>query len=217
MFLGMPRFGTLVCLLLAFYQAGHSHVWGQQTSPPVANEKAVVSEGASNMREIESPIVKITAAESASHDLPPAEITLNTGKLNMSGSKFSLKDEYFTLSGPPGGPLGLVVIRVAKAPKELADWKQLIAELYKDRFPEAGTVGKAELDGKPHPAFTCTTDKGFARSHHLLILIAVPKSDQGVLIDFYSGADKTKTPTPQEMAKQGDFLELSPSFSIRFE
>ena len=49
------------------------------------------------------------------------------------------------------------------------------------------------------------------------MLIEVPKSEKGILVDFYPGADEIKTPTPQEMAKQGEFAELSPSFSIRFE
>lgn len=213
MLLIMSRMVAMTCLSFAVSLMGAVHCWGQA----VANEKSVSAERASEMRKIESPTVKITAAESASHDLPPAVIALDTGKLRMWGSKFSLKDEYFTLSGPPGGPLGMIVKRVTKAPKDLAGWKALVEENFKDRFPEAGSMGTVEIDGEARPAFTCTTDKSMARSHHLLILFAVPKSDQGVLVDFYSGADETKTPTPQEMAKQGEFSELSPSLSIRFE
>lgn len=213
MLLNLSRMVALAFLPLAINFAVDNKCLGQA----VDSEKTASAERTSEMSAIETPKVEITAAESASHGLPPAEITLDTGKFRMWGSKLSMKDEYLRLSGPPGGPLGLIVKRVAKAPKDTADWKAYIEENFKDRFPETGSIGKLEIDGEPRAAFTCTTDKSMARSHHLLILFAVPKSEEGVIVEFYSGADETKTPSPEEMAKQDKFKEISRSLSIKFE
>jgi hypothetical protein len=213
----MPRLCAIVALTFVCCQAGVPYLRAEPTSAPAASKEGVNPKGTADMDEIQGPSVKITAAEASRHQLPPAEISLNTGETGMSGMKFSSKDEYFSLSGPPGGPLGLTVALVEKSPKELDGWKSLIEDRFKNRSPEVGSAGEVELDGKARPAFTCTTDGGPSRAHHLLVLMAVPKSDKGLLIDFYSGAGETKTPSPQEMAKQGEFSEISPSFSIRFE
>jgi hypothetical protein len=173
--------------------------------------------GATNMDEINTQAVKITAAESKSHELPAAEIVLDLGETGMSGRKFREKGEYLTLSGPPGGPLGLTVSHIAKLPKSADDWHSLAKKLNTQESTEMGHVGTLKIAGAERAAFTYTTDDGSDRSHHLMIVFAVPDSKDGILVDFYRGTGTDKTPAPEVLAADDIFAEISPSLSIRFE
>lgn len=169
------------------------------------------------MEEVYTPRVEVTADEAKRQGLPAATIVLDTGKQGLTGWKLSEKGEYFVLSGPPGGPLGLQVTRAVKAPQNEADWKRLIEARFKDREPEAGTLSEIKLNDEPQAAFTFTTDSGPGRSHHLMTLYLAPDSDACILVDYYEGGEKTSTPTPQAMLSDKAVAHIFKSLSVDFE
>ena len=219
-----PRLGvSLLLMCLSWAMGNPCDLRGESpapeaASPPVAGPPVAKSaEGATSMDEINTQTVKITAAESKSHHLPAAEISLNLGKTGLSGRKFSDKGEYLSLSGPPGGPLGIRISHLASLPSNTAEWRTLIEKRFDGQSPDIGTEGEIKFAGQTCSALTCTTGAGPARAHHLLILVEVPHSKEGLLVDFYHRAGKTETPDPQSLSQDAKFAELSPSFSIRFE
>jgi hypothetical protein len=193
--------------------------WGEPAADETAKPSADSSKasGETPMDEINTQSVKITRAESEHHKLPAAEISLDLGESGLSGRKFPEKGDYLSLSGPPGGPLGLRISHLASVPSTDEEWQTLIKKLFAERTVEMGTAGEIKFGGENRASLTCTTDSGPARAHHLLIVIAVPDAKDAILVDFYRRAGQTATPGPAELAKDGKFAELSPSFSIRFE
>jgi hypothetical protein len=191
---------------------------GRQTPPK--NSKAdepASSEGTPGMKDTPTSILRISAAESASHQLPAADITLDYSVAHMTERKFPAEDQYLSLSGPPGMPLGMKVSHVVTTPTNKAEWESLVEQRYAKQLAELGTAADLKISGAARPAFTCTTGKSHARAHHVLVLIAVPKSKAGILVDFYHRAGKTETPTPQAMAVDGRFAPILQSLSVRFE
>lgn len=168
------------------------------------------------MDEINSKDVKIEASDAKKHSLPAAEITIDLGETGLSGMKFPNKGEYLSLSGPPGGPLGLTVFHTQELPTTDLEWRKLIEKRYGERATATGRVEAVEIAGKERGAFTFTSDSGPARAHHLLIAFAVPESKDAILVDFYS-AGQGETPSPKILAATKKFSEISPSLSIRFE
>jgi hypothetical protein len=209
-------FATGVCSLVG----GLS--WGAESSTPTNANKSKVSagtndSGATNMDEIDSETVRITAKEAKEHGLPPAEITIILGESGLSGMKFPDKGEYLSLSGPPGGPLGLVVLHIESVPKNNSTWHELIEKRYPERSATMGRAGEIKIGDEKYSAYTFSTDSGPARAHHLLIVFAVPDSKEAILVDFYRAAGKSEIPTPQSLATDEKFSEILPSLSIRFE
>jgi hypothetical protein len=188
-----------------------------ESSASESTSTASKSSGAPPMDEIKTRTVKITAAESKDHDLPAAEISLDLAKTGMSGKKFPKEGDYLSLSGPPGPPLGMKISLVEEMPESEDQWRDLVEKRYPKRAPDSGTIGEIEFADGVRPAFTCTIPHGPKKAHHLFVVLAIPESEKGILVDFYRGGGKTSTPSPVDMAKLGDFAELSPSFSIRFE
>jgi hypothetical protein len=210
----LPMLVFAVCFCLSWGSAAWLRAQAIETDQSPDSAKA---SGATKMNEINTRKVKITADESKSNQLPAVEISLDLGQTGLSGRKFGNKGEYLRLSGPPGGPLGLIISQVADLMTDPEEWHDLIKDRYAEGPPTLGTVGEIKLAGEKRPAFTFTTGSDAARAHHLLVLVAIPDSQQGLLVDFYRRAGKSETPSPQELAKDEKFAELSPSFSIRFE
>jgi hypothetical protein len=175
------------------------------------------SKGTTGMDKPRTTILKITAAESAGHQLPAADITLNYSGVPLSERKFPAADQYCSLTGPPGAPLALKMFHLKRPPKDEAQWRRLVEQRYAAKLAELGTTAELKIAGAARPAFTCTTGKKHARVHHLLVLIAIPKSDEGILVDFFHGAGKSKTPTPQAIAVDGKFAPMLQSLSVKFE
>ena len=165
-----------------------------------------------------SKTVKVSAAESASHGLPPAEISVDLGQHAFSTKTFAAKDNYLSLSGPPGGPLGLQVEHIQNAPKDDAAWRKLAETRFAERKPiEMGSAAEVSIASGKNVAFTCTTGESLARAHHLLVTVPVPKTSDGILVDFKFAAAKTKTPTPQAVMSESKFGDLLRSLSIRVQ
>jgi hypothetical protein len=178
-------------------------------------EQPDASAGDTPMEEVHLPAVNITAAESARHGLPAADIQLNVEGVSMSGWKFPEQGEYLVLSGPPGGPMGMSISHVQETPSDASQWKALMDKRYPERSAVAGSTSTIEVAGEKRAAFVFTTDEGFARAHHLMIPMAIASSGDAVLVDLYYGADETPAPTPETMAAYGAFTQILNSLSIR--
>lgn len=204
-------------LAVAVGPAAGSLSFGAETAAPAKAETIAATEsGDTSMDEVNTKEVKITAADAKKHSLPAAEITINLGETGLSGFKFANEGEYLSLSGPPGGPLGMTVFHTKHLPKTDADWRKLVEERYDERATAMGEAADIEVAGGKHNAFSCTTDGGPAQAHHLLIAFAVPDSDEAIVVDFYS-AGQGATPSPKTLLAAKKFSEISPSLSIRFE
>ena len=169
------------------------------------------------MTEVTGKSVKITADEAKAHELPPVEIRIDLGESGLAGMKFPDKGQYLSLSGPPGGPLGLVIRHIDKLPKSEADWHKLAENRYADGSMKFGKVEKIEFNGKKQDAYTVATGAGPARANHLLIAIAVPVSGDAILVDYHRAGGNTEVPPPISLASDKIFSEISPSISIKFE
>ena len=163
-------------------------------------------------------VITISAADSASHQLPAAGITVNPHGRYFSVAKFASQDQYLALSGPPGEPLGMQVERVANAPADETGWRKLVEKRFAEQRPiEMGSAAELEIADGKQSSFTCTTGESLARAHHLLISVPVPGSDDAILVDFRYGAGQSETPTPKAVVNDGEYAELLRSLSIRFE
>lgn len=182
-----------------------------------AAQDADAPEKGANMKELRSPQIKIAASDAASHKLPAATISFNTGETYMSGHTFPEKDLYLRLSGPPGGPLGMEILRVSSVPKNQEGWQQLAEKRYEGRSVESGQAAEVEITGDTRSAFTFTSDEEEARAHHVMVGFPVPQSNEGIVVDFWSAAGDSETPAPDAMLGEdaaGSFLR---KLTIRFE
>jgi hypothetical protein len=135
----------------------------------------------------------------------------------MSGHTFPEKDLYLRLSGPPGGPLGMEILRGSSVPKSEEDWQQLAEKRYEGRSVEMGQVADVEIAGDTHSAFTFTSDEEEARAHHVAVVFPVPQSKEGIVVDFWTAAGDSETPTPDTMLADdaaGSFLR---TLTFRFQ
>src|SRR4029078_12711225 len=87
----------------------------QPVSSDASSAEPAKSTGPATMPNPDASLVKISPAEATAHHLPPAEITLNTAGKNLEARKFPAENQYLALSGPPGGPLGLVLEHVTNS------------------------------------------------------------------------------------------------------
>jgi len=166
---------------------------------------------------LERAIVKVSAADAAKKGLLPASIEVDATELCAIVYPFLRENTYLQLSGPPGGPLGLMF----DAYSGVADTTEALERLAATRFAKntfvAGTSETIELAGEPRRAFTCATGTSLAHSVHLLVLIPEKKaSERGVLVDFHTGCG-AEIPTPggvMDFERYGDALR---SVRVGFE
>ena len=162
-----------------------------------------------------SGLVFISADESEKHGLPRAEVSLNTEGLGMSGSKFSHKTEYFKISGPPGGPLGISLNLHSNY--DLNESAAAFADkLYPERKLEYGSFEEVSINDGVYKALTFTSGEGFSRAHHLAVIFPVPESDEVLLLDFYfDGRGTSDTPSPSTVLADR-YSKFLTSFSLNF-
>ncbi len=188
------------------------------TAPMASDHEAAKLQRDTNMASADSSMIKISGLESASHQLPPVQIAINPGDHGFSVARFAGKDKYLSLSGPPGGPLNLQVERLQKVPVDDAGWRKLVEQRFAERKPiEMGSAAELEIAGGKNQAFTCSTGESLACAHHLLIVVPISKSHDGILVDFEYAAANSKTPAPLAVIKDSGFGDLLRSLSIRFE
>jgi hypothetical protein len=199
-----------------------------EVTAPSSEETAPSSEVTAPSSEVTAPtqdlnaeagdqsMVHISGAEAAAQQLPAASISLETAGTGMGARKFGSKDQYLMLSGPPGGPLGLVIERVSVPSADEGALAKLAEQRFKDRSFVKGTAGVVELAGDSRQALTCATDTSMAKSHHLLVLIPVPNSKDSLLVDFWRGAG-SDMPAPEAMLGEPKYGDLLKSLSVKFE
>jgi hypothetical protein len=165
---------------------------------------------------MENPI-KIAAADSARHGLPAAAIELDTSEIGFIGSAFPADGVYLSLSGPPGGPLGLA-LEAYKGIKDAKGLEAFAAKRYAgDTYVRKGP-GTVELAGGRRIAFTCGTGRSLARSTQFLALVPEREgADAGVLVSFYFGT-QGEFSTPEEVMKPDELGKgVLGSLRVRFE
>jgi len=108
-------------------------------------------------------VLKISADEARKRGLPGIAIEVDARSASMSAEVVSAKDLYLHLSGPPGGPLLLMIwdctgcstdVRAAIQAKFVPTWTRSIA---------FGQVDRARVMGDEREGMTFTTGEGFAR------------------------------------------------------
>jgi len=159
--------------------------------------------------------VRLSPAETAARGLPALELKLDTGNMGMSGSTFSGSDEYFGLSGPPGGPLGVRARVVRAAPADPAGWKAWGEKEFKDRLFVYGSFSDVQLNDKSHKAFTFMTGRENALAENLVIVFPVPSSKDAVIV-HYDHRGSAKPPTPQAMIAQPRVATMLRTLLVRF-
>lgn len=143
------------------------------------------------------------AAESATRKLPAVNVLVDYTGTGMSANKFPSERAYLSLSGPPGGPLGLVVEAPGKSVANGID----LSVIAKERCGATATIGKPAsivFGGANRPAITCVYGESLARAEHLLIGVQVGK--EGVLIDAVTAAGKAGPTAPAALKPKLGFL-----------
>ena len=191
-------------------ESGDQNAAQTPATAPAANDAAPSASGEISM-------VRITAAEARKHGLPGASITLEPGATGLSAATFPEDGMYLRMSGPPGGPLGLIVAHATQAAGDEAALKALAEKRFAGRSPAVGTFDRVELSGAVRHVLTCTTDSSAARAHHLLVHFARPDATDGILLDFWMPAGTSPAPAPQAMLEHPRYAALLKSVSVRFE
>jgi len=160
-------------------------------------------------------IVKVTAAEAAARGLPRYGVSIDVTGSGCTVARLPDKTTFLRLSGPPGGPLGLL-IRSSRTASARPKWLgQLVQREVPDRGLKLGAKATLVVDGKQHPAIAYTTGASLARAHGCLIdAFSSPKQD-GLLILFWISAGTSAHPGCAALARSGPFATLLPSLTIK--
>ena len=139
----------------------------------------------------------------ATKKLPAVNVFVDYTGTGLTAFKFPSERAYVSFSGPPGGPLGLVVEAPGKSVANGID----LSVIAKERCGATAMISKPQsivFSGANRPAISCVYGEAVARAEHLLIGITVGK--EGVLIDAYQSAGKNGPSPPVELKKKLAFL-----------
>jgi hypothetical protein len=153
-------------------------------------------------------IVTVTAKEAKAKGLWPLGLTLNITDTSLSSSRFPQKGVYLTMSGPPGGPLGIRVRKVALH-KVTGPFKAEPGLTWSSDKKELIMVGK-----RKRVAFAFTRGKSLARSHGCNVHLSAPKVAGKLLLTFYIGAGKSKHPGCKALGQLKPFNTVLPSVRL---
>lgn len=152
---------------------------------------------------VEALFIVVPAAEAATKKLPAVNVFVDYTGTGLTAFKFPSERAYVSFSGPPGGPLGLVVEAPGKSVANGID----LSVIAKERCGATAMISKPQsivFSGANRPAISCVYGEAVARAEHLLIGITVGK--EGVLIDAYQSAGKNGPSPPVELKKKLAFL-----------
>lgn len=153
-------------------------------------------------------IVTVTAKEAKAKGLWPLGISLNITDTSLSSSRFPDKGVYLTMSGPPGGPLGIRVRKVALH-KVTGPFKAKPSVTWSSDKKELIRVGK-----RKRVAFAFTQGKSLARAHGCYVHLSAPKVAGKLLLTFYISAGKGKHPGCEALGKLKPFNTVLPSVRL---
>jgi hypothetical protein len=184
-------FGLIIVSLLAVACVKEPEEQAQQPSPTDA--APVTTEPTSND---EPPVdepgrLSVTTAQAEAAGLAPLAFSLDVRDSGMSGNTFS-DARYVTLSGPPGGPLMLMI-----SPTTVGE------EFYFSNIVATEVEQEVELLGAKHRAVAWITGSSMARTSWCAILLA-PKGaahgDPALLLTLGVGhqGDQTTCATARE-------------------
>jgi hypothetical protein len=163
-------------------------------------------------------MLKITSSEAAGHKLPRAAVELDPGATGMSAARFPADGKFVTLSGPPGGPLGLEIEAYKGVTADAAGLEKLVAKRFEGRSPVKGAFGEVSLSGGTCAAMSWATDSSMARAAHLVALFpSKAGASEGVLLDFWMEAGSDPVPAPAEFLKAATYGDVLRSVRVRFE
>ncbi len=130
--------------------------------------------------------VEITAAEAKAHKLAEHRISVDITDSSLSDSKFGDADVYLTLSGPPGGPLGMQLLQNPKRYASDAEFR--VAVMTEQKVTAATKVVKLQFAGRTWRCVAFIRGESMARSLNWYLV-----DDKGLAIHADHGAQRTLT------------------------
>ena len=153
--------------------------------------------------------VTITAEEARARGLWPVGVELQLTDGGLTATRFPQEDVYLTVSGPPGGPLGLRIKKGALH-KVTGPFESDRETTWMAKREVTIEVGRRKVKAR---AFTF--GKSLARSHACSVRLDAPAGTAGRLIlEFYRGAGTTKHMGCVALASQPPFRELLASLRL---
>jgi len=196
---------------LAELMAGITH--SPQDRPEIIDPERLVTV-AMALRDLlirlDQPGFRISREESAAHNLPPVEISVDVSGMGAVLWRFPAPRVYVHLSGPPGTPLGMAI----EAYTNLKDDSQSLLALARRRTASAravmmGEVEQVTLGGRSLLAIGWLSGESQARARHCLALFpAAEGAADGVLVELQAAAPPGATPMCSGIASIRPFDSL---------
>lgn len=146
-------------------------------------------ESASKSR-VENGRAVVTAVDARAKGLPAIGFTVTWSDAGLfQGNVFNGEGNYLTLSGPPGGPLGMAVWGYTSLDATHATLEKVIAQ-HPPRPPVIrGAPESISLAGAERPALAYIQGESLARSVTCLVLVpAAGNKREGLIVTFYVAA-----------------------------
>jgi hypothetical protein len=147
-------------------------------------------------------VVQIDAASARAKGLPELAFSLDFRTTSLSVAPFA-EGSYLRASGPPGGPLFLIVSAIARD-----------AEFGPGEGASSSVVEQVELLGAPRRAVAWISGASHARTSHCSILVAPPQGEQALLIEIGVGHQRDEVTCKTALAHEQLAKVLA---SLRFE
>ncbi len=154
--------------------------------------------------------VRITPAEAQRNLLPPLTLSVDLGKSALSGRTYADYRTYLRLSGPPGGPLAVLLLAYGSRRHDDLMLEAIVRHELGKRMPAPFVPGAAEkvrLAGATRLARTALTGKSLARTSWCAVMVQAGTQSHGVLALFGVGH---QGPKPLPCAKILAHPQLKP-------
>lgn len=167
----------------------------RQPKDPVANQPtATATRDDPPMQPSTAPVsnvlVQIDAASARAKGLPELAFSLDFRETSFTVMPFA-EGSYLRASGPPGGPLFLVVSAITRD-----------AEFGPDDGASSSVVEQVELLGEQRRAVAWISGASHARTSHCSILVAPPQGEQALLIELGVGHQRDEVTCKTALAHE---------------
>jgi len=144
-------------------------------------------------------LIEVSPAQAATAGLPAVQVRVTETALPLMARPLPFGGAYLSLSGPPGGPLGMTVTADVARPEEMAD-------SLRDAGHQDVQSSLITWNGESLPAIASRHGEGNARAQELRVM-ATTVNEKGIWITI-SAAPPTRSLTPAQLAAQAPFAEM---------
>jgi len=124
-------------------------------------------------------MVEVTAAEAKAQGLPPIGLRVDPGDAPLSLLKFPEPDKYLIASGPPGGPLLVIVWETDQRESNVAAVESAVRKNFAQTWQQPLVIGEAgtlQIAGAARPALAFMTGESLRKTAWCGVVMSGPSA-----------------------------------------